>query len=108
MTRVKTLDSVDELVELVSNNEMVVIDFWAPWCAPCKALAPIFEELSEQYQGVVFAKIDVQAVPEAAVAYSVRGIPAILGFLEGDIHFREAGSKRETLVKALDTFKQFF
>jgi thioredoxin 1 len=99
---VHILDTLEALGAFVSTNEKATIDFWAPWCAPCKALAPMFDALSEEYTDVKFAKIDVQAIPDAAAMFGVRGIPAILGFHNGDEVFREAGARKEKLAAALD------
>lgn len=100
---VEVLDSVEAMRTFIANNPKCIVDLWAPWCGPCKAVAPIFEALSNEpeFAGVAFAKIDVQAVEDAAPAFGVRGIPALLGFSDGEAAFREAGANRERLRTAL-------
>jgi len=62
----------------------VLVDFWAEWCGPCKMIAPIVDELSEEYDGIVdFAKVDVDSCPSTAMAYGVRSIPTLLIFKDG-------------------------
>ena len=70
--------------EVISSEQPVLVDFWAEWCAPCKMIAPIVEELSNEYQGQVkFTKVDVDENPEVAQKYGVRGIPTLLVFNDG-------------------------
>ena len=67
------------------NSDLpVLVDFWADWCAPCKMIAPIVEELSQEYDGKLdFAKLDVDASPTTAMSYGVRSIPTLLIFKGG-------------------------
>ena len=70
--------------EVISSEQPVLVDFWAEWCAPCKMIAPIVEELSNEYQGQVkFTIVDVDENPEVAQKYGVRGIPTLLIFNDG-------------------------
>ena len=63
----------------------VLVDFWAEWCGPCKMIAPIVDDLSEEYDGIVeFAKVDVDTNPSTAMAYGVRSIPTLLIFKGGE------------------------
>lgn len=98
---VEVLDSIDALEAFVQTNPLAVVDFWAPWCGPCKSIAPFFETLSEDFADIKFGKIDVDAVAGAAAKFSVRGIPALLGFQHGNLVFREAGANPAKLTQAV-------
>ncbi len=65
--------------EVAKSETPVIIDFWAEWCAPCRMMAPVFEELSEEYKGKLkFAKLDTEAEPELAGHFMIRGIPTLV------------------------------
>lgn len=94
---------------LIDDNPFVIVDFWAPWCAPCRAFAPIFEETSEQHKDIVFVKVNTEAEPELASHFQVRSIPTLMVFRDQIILFAQPGSlPRKTLeeviaqVKAVD------
>ena len=70
--------------KVLKSNVPVLVDFWADWCMPCKMIAPIVEELSQEYDGKLdFAKLDVDSNPSTAMTYGVRSIPTLLIFKEG-------------------------
>jgi thioredoxin 1 len=78
--------------EVVTNNDMVVIDFWAAWCGPCKGFAPVFEAASEKHGGIVFAKVDADAQQELAASFNVRSIPFLMLLRENVVLFAQAGA----------------
>ena len=82
----------------------VMVDFWAEWCGPCKMIAPIVEDLAEDYSGkMVFAKVDVDSNPETAMKYGVRGIPTLLLFSGGSPVDQVVGAvAKGELVKRID------
>ena len=75
----------------IEKNEIVVVDFWAPWCGPCRMFAPTFEAVSEQYPNVVFAKLNTEDQQELAASFNIRSIPTLMVFREQVIIFTQAG-----------------
>ena len=82
----------DNFEQVVSGNDVVIVDFWAPWCAPCRAFAPTFEQASERHADVVFAKVNTEEEQEVAGAFNIRSIPTLMVFRENVILYAEAGS----------------
>ena len=78
--------------DVVTQNEMVIIDFWASWCGPCKSFAPVFEPASEQHQDIVFGKINADDEQELAAAFSIRSIPYVMLLREKVVLFAQAGA----------------
>ena len=78
--------------QVVTGNDVVIVDFWAPWCAPCRAFAPTFEQASEEHADVVFAKVNTEEEQEVAGAFNIRSIPTLMVFREKVILYSEAGS----------------
>lgn len=78
--------------DVVTKNDMVIIDFWASWCGPCKNFSPVFEAASEKHGGIVFGKVDSDAQQELAGAFNIRSIPFLMVFREQVILFAKAGS----------------
>ena len=75
----------------IEDNDVVVVDFWAPWCGPCRMFAPTFEAVSEQYPNVVFAKLNTEDQQELAASFNIRSIPTLMVFREKVIIFTQAG-----------------
>jgi thioredoxin 1 len=90
--------------EVIKADTPVLVDFWADWCAPCKIIAPIVEELAEEYEGrIKFGKVDVDANPRVATSYGIRGIPTLLIFNAGEPVDQVVGAvPKSTLKKRLD------
>ncbi|MDO5678143.1 MAG: thioredoxin [Propionibacteriaceae bacterium] len=75
----------------VNDNEIVLVDFWADWCGPCKRFAPIYDEASGRHDDVVFAKVDTEDARDLSAALEIQSIPTIMGFKGGNLVFRQAG-----------------
>lgn len=90
-----------ELSELLSANSLVLVDFWAEWCGPCKALAPILEKVSASVAGkAVVAKINVDVAADLAREYQVRGVPTLLTFKNAVLANRAVGLRSEADIVA--------
>ena len=95
--------SEPEFADVVDNNEIVLLDFWAEWCGPCKAYGPVYERVSEDFPDVVFGKIDTEAEPQLAQAFNIRSIPTTIAFKEGIGVFMQPGALPEDALRDLVT-----
>lgn len=92
-----------EFADTVENNNLVLLDFWAAWCGPCKAYGPVYERVSEDFPDVVFGKIDTEAEPQLAQAFNIRSIPTTIAFKEGIGVFIQPGALPEDALRDLVT-----
>lgn len=82
--------------ETVTNNDFVIVDFWAPWCGPCRSFAPTYEKVSEDHPNIVFAKVNTEVEQEIAGHFQIRSIPTLMIFREKVIIFSQAGALPES------------
>lgn len=85
------IDAAD-FEDTITNHDIVLVDFWAEWCGPCKRFGPIYEKTSEQYDGIVFAKLDTDANAQLSGQLGIEGIPTLMAFREGVLVFNQAGA----------------
>ena len=98
--------------KVITESPMVIVDFWAPWCGPCRGFAPIYEQAAESHADVVFGKINTDQEQELAGAFNIRSIPTLMVFREKVVLFQQAGALPAsaleqviTQAKALDMAK---
>ena len=82
----------DNFEDVVTKNDMVIVDFWASWCGPCKSFAPVFEAASEKHADIVFGKVNADNEQELAGTFSIRSIPFVMVLREKVVLFAQAGA----------------
>lgn len=78
--------------DVINNNDIVIVDFWAEWCGPCRSFAPTFEAASEKYPEIAFCKVNTEEEREMAAGFNIRSIPTLMVFREQVILYAEAGA----------------
>ncbi|PIR17352.1 MAG: thioredoxin [Deltaproteobacteria bacterium CG11_big_fil_rev_8_21_14_0_20_49_13] len=99
---VKHVNDADFESVVISSSIPVLVDFWAPWCGPCKALAPIIDKVAEEQTGkVLVCKVNVDDSPEVAAKYGIRGIPTLIYFKGGNVVNQLTGSVPKSQIDSL-------
>lgn len=97
-----TVDLTQETFkDAVDGNDIVLVDFWASWCGPCQSFAPVYERVSQDYEDVVFAKVDTEAQQELAAAFAIRSIPTLMAFRDNVLVFNQAGALPQASLEDL-------
>ncbi len=98
-----TVDTFDQ--EVLQSSNLVMVDFWATWCGPCKIVAPVVEELAKEYEGkVTFVKVNTDENQDLATRYNIRGIPTLMFFKEGNMADQVVGAVPKAQLKSkIDT-----
>ncbi|GEC74080.1 thioredoxin [Microbacterium maritypicum] len=99
----------DNLRDTISRTDIVILDFWAAWCGPCRAFAPVFEKASDTHSDITFGKVDTESERELAAGFQIRSIPTLMVFRGGIGVFSQPGALKDaqleqviTSVRALD------
>jgi len=86
--------NTEKFDEVINKEKLVLIDFWATWCAPCRMIAPLIEKIADQYEGkLVVGKVDIDEQQELAIRYGIQSIPTVVLFKDGKVVAKEIGVK---------------
>lgn len=99
------INSTQEFDDLIRENQYVLVDFWAAWCAPCRMVAPVIDKVADQYSGkIIVAKVNIDEQQELAIRYGIQTIPTIIFFKEGRFASKEIGVKPlSSFVRMIDS-----
>ena len=93
--------SGEQFEAVIRDNDIVIIDVWAQWCAPCRQFSHVYEQVAAQYGTIFFAKINIEEEPELSESFHIRSIPHLMVFKQGIVIYSEAGSMPESTLKEL-------
>ena len=91
----------DNFEKTITENAFVIVDFWAPWCGPCRSFAPTFEKVSEEHPEIVFAKVNTEDEHEIAAHFQIRSIPTLMIFRDQIIIYSQPGALPESVFKEI-------
>ncbi len=96
----------DNFKKTVEDSDIVLVDFWADWCGPCKRFAPVYDKASGEHTDVVFGKVDTEAEQELAVQFQITAIPTLMAFRDGILLFNQSGAMNgSSLNRVIDEIK---
>jgi len=93
--------SKDNFKQTIKDKDFVVVDFWAPWCGPCRSFAPVYDKVSEDHDDILFAKVNTEVEREIAAHFQIRSIPTLMIFREQIIVFAQPGALPEAAFRQL-------
>lgn len=91
----------DDFEQTIKDRDFVIVDYWAPWCGPCRSFAPVYDKVSEDYEDILFAKVNTEDEPEIAAHFQIRSIPTLMIFREQVIIFAQPGALPENSFRQL-------
>jgi thioredoxin len=91
----------DNFETTITDNDTVIVDFWAEWCGPCRQFAPTFEKASAEHSDIIFGKVDTEAQPELAEFFNIRSIPTLMVFRENVVLYSQAGALPDHMLDEL-------
>jgi thioredoxin 1 len=89
----------DNINTLVANNEFIIVDVWAEWCGPCKRFGPVFENVSEQFENVLFAKVEADKNPNILSFFGIQHIPTVLIIRDGELRVQHRGIMTQAVLE---------
>jgi thioredoxin 1 len=95
--------TAENFAETVSGEGIVLVDFWASWCGPCRTFAPVYERVSENHPDIAFAKVDTEAEQLLASEFEIRSIPTVMAIRDGIMVFAQPGALPESALESLIT-----
>lgn len=103
------MDAIDNVQQITADNfesyitghEIVIVDFWANWCAPCKNFFPVFSKVAASYPNITFAKVDIEKEQELSQAFEIRSVPHLMVFKKGIVIYSESGTMPESTLREL-------
>lgn len=93
--------TIQDFESLITENEIVFVDFWAEWCAPCKQFVKVYEAVTNEFSSVLFTKINIEEQKELAELFEIRSIPHLMIFKKGLVIYSDAGSMPESALREL-------
>ncbi|CAG7555233.1 unnamed protein product [Fusarium equiseti] len=103
---VTPIQNLAEFRDTLEKNKVVIVDFWAPWCGPCRFISPVLEKMSESATGIFFAKVDVDEAEDISQEYSIRAMPTFIAFKDGEKVDEVVGADPSKLQRMVEQLQE--